>query len=73
MCPHTALDVSSYCYISVLILVCMCPHTALDLIALVDYLAHILLVLNGVVQGGPKRVLKYLNAFLSTLMRSSVS
>ena len=48
MCPHTALDVShtaldvsSYCYICVLMLVYMCPDTALDVITLVDYLAQI--------------------------------
>ncbi len=29
MCPHTAIYVSSYCYICVLILLYMCPHTAL--------------------------------------------
>jgi hypothetical protein len=29
MCPHTAIYVSSYCYICVLILLYMCPHTAI--------------------------------------------
>jgi hypothetical protein len=29
MCPHTAMYVSSHCYVCVLILVCMCPHTAM--------------------------------------------
>ncbi len=28
VCPHTAMYVSSYCYICVLILLYMCPHTA---------------------------------------------
>jgi len=28
-CPHTAIEVSSYCYICVLILLYMCPHTAI--------------------------------------------
>jgi hypothetical protein len=29
MCPHTAMYVSSYCYVCVLILLCMCPHTSM--------------------------------------------
>jgi hypothetical protein len=29
MCPHTAVYVSSYCYIGVLILLYRCPHTAI--------------------------------------------
>jgi hypothetical protein len=29
MCPHTAIYVSSYCYVCVLILLYMCPHTAI--------------------------------------------
>ena len=29
MCPHATTYVSSYCYIYVLILLCMCPHTAI--------------------------------------------
>ncbi len=29
MCPHPAIYVSSYCYVCVLILLCMCPHTAM--------------------------------------------
>ncbi len=28
-CPHTAVYVSSYCCICVLMLLCMCPHTAI--------------------------------------------
>jgi hypothetical protein len=28
VCPHTAVYVSSYCYVCVLILLYMCPHTA---------------------------------------------
>ncbi len=29
MCPHTAMYVSSYCYVCVLILLHVCPHTAM--------------------------------------------
>jgi hypothetical protein len=29
VCPHTAIDVSSYCYICVLILLYMCPHLSI--------------------------------------------
>ena len=28
MCPHSTRHVSSFCYICVLIILCMCPHTA---------------------------------------------
>jgi hypothetical protein len=29
MCPHSTRHVSSFCYICVLIILCMCPHTAI--------------------------------------------
>jgi hypothetical protein len=31
MCPHTAIYVSSYCFICVVILLYMCPHTAIHM------------------------------------------
>jgi hypothetical protein len=39
MCPHTAIYVSSYCYICVLILRYMCPHTATRVLILYPYVS----------------------------------
>jgi hypothetical protein len=37
MCPHTAIYVSSYCYICVLILLYMCPHTTIYVLHVSSY------------------------------------
>ncbi len=44
MCPHTAIYVSSYCYICVLILVlCMCPHTSIMYVSSYCYICVLIL------------------------------
>ncbi len=50
MCPHTAIYVSSYCYMCVRILLNMCPHTAIYVSSYCYMCVRILLYVSSYVR-----------------------